>query len=97
MVDALIREAYAKVQAAEVEVNTYERTILPQTEQSLRGQLTEYQTSKTSFIMLLDSYRMLRMAKTDAAMARMKHTQALASLERNVGVADINVISSSQE
>ncbi|MBF8249095.1 MAG: hypothetical protein HW374_1895 [Bacteroidetes bacterium] len=97
MVDALIREAYAKVKAAEFEVNTYEKTILPQSEQSVRAQLTEYQTGKTAFIMLLDSYRMLRMSKTDAAMARMKHTRALATLERNVGVADINVISSSQE
>ncbi|MEK7669797.1 MAG: TolC family protein, partial [Bacteroidota bacterium] len=57
MVDALIREAYAKVKAAEFEVYTYEKTILPQSEQSVRAQLTEYQTGKTSFIMLLDSYR----------------------------------------
>ncbi len=85
MVEAQIKDAYAQVQAYRSEMDAYEKTVLPQTEQSLQSQLREYQSNQTSFLMLLDSYRMQQEAQMDAAMARMKYEQAVASLERSVG------------
>jgi cobalt-zinc-cadmium efflux system outer membrane protein len=92
MVEAQIRNSYAKVRAIETQTNTYDKTILPQTDQSLKTVLQEYQTNQTSFLMLLDSYRMYQETKMEAAMLRMKYDEAVAALENNVGVTDINSI-----
>jgi outer membrane protein TolC len=92
MVEAQIRDAYAKVKAFENQVKSLESIIIPQTYQSLQSLLVEYQTGKTSFIMLLDGYRMYQKERMEAVMARMKYEQWLAKLERQTGVADINVI-----
>ncbi|MDD1749453.1 MAG: TolC family protein [Methanothrix sp.] len=88
MVEAQIKDSYAKVSSYRSEMDAYETTVLPQTEQSLQSLLREYQSNQTSFLMLLDSYRMKREAEMEAAMARMKYEQAVASLERFVGNAD---------
>jgi outer membrane protein, heavy metal efflux system len=88
MVEAQINDDYARVHAYESEMNAYQKTILPQSNQSLQSELREYQTNQTSFLMLLDSYRMYQDAEMEAAMARMKYEQAYASLERNIGITD---------
>ena len=85
MVEAEIRDDYAKVKAYWSEMNSYEQTVIPQTAMSLQSLLREYQTNQSTFLMLLDSYRMDQDAHMEAAMARMKFEQALASLERTVG------------
>jgi outer membrane protein TolC len=93
MVEAQVKDNYAKVIAYQYEMNAYEKTILPQTDQSLQSLLREYQTNQTSFLMLLDSYRMYQDAEMEAAMARMKYEEALASLERSIGSTDFLAIS----
>lgn len=92
MIEARIRESYARVRAFEAEVISYERAILPQTYQSLQTVLVEYQTGMSQYLMLLDSFRMYQEVKMDAAMARMKYEQAVAQLEREVGVIDLAVV-----
>ncbi|HAL57037.1 MAG TPA: hypothetical protein DCP63_11335 [Bacteroidetes bacterium] len=92
MVSAQIREAYSRVKASEVQVRSYEQTILPQTSQSLQSLLAEYQTGKTSYLMLIDGFRMFQEMKMDAALARMKYEQAIAGLERQAGVVNLIVI-----
>ncbi len=93
MIEAQIIENVSKLKSADSRVQTYQTTILPQLDQSLRTSLIEYQTGRTSYLMLLDSYRMYQMSKMEAAMALMQYHQALASLERSVGVMDISIIS----
>ncbi|MBI3004600.1 MAG: TolC family protein, partial [Ignavibacteriales bacterium] len=92
MVEAQIREAHAKVKSLEVQVTALERTIIPQSYQSLLSALTEYQTGRTPYLMLLDGFRMYQEFKMDAVMARMHYEQAVASLERQVGVVTLDVV-----
>ena len=73
-------------------MRSYEQTILPQTSQSLQSLLAEYQTGKTSYLMLIDGFRMFQEMKMDAALARMKYEQAIAGLERQAGVVNLIVI-----
>ena len=94
MIHAKVREQHAALKAYETELLYYEKTILPQTKQSLQALMAEYQTGSASYLMLLDTYRMYQEMSTDAAMARMRYEQARARLEREVGVTDLRVIPS---
>lgn len=94
MVEADIRKTYASVKALEVQVQSYERTIIPQTQQSLQALLTEYQTGKTNYLMLIDGFRMYEEMKMEATMARMNYEQERAKLERATGVIDLSIIPS---
>lgn len=69
--------------------NLYElnkNTIVPQAEQTLQSTLAAYKTGKTEFLMLIDAYRMLFMAKLDFYMSEMNLMQAIAQLEQAVGL-----------
>ncbi|MBI2619955.1 MAG: TolC family protein [Ignavibacteriales bacterium] len=92
MVVARIKDAYAKLHASAVLSQTYEREILPQSRQSLSSLMTEYQTGRTSYLMLIDGYRMYQMVRMESAMARMRYEQAVAALERQVGVIDLSIV-----
>jgi outer membrane protein TolC len=92
MVDAQIRTAYASVRASETMVTAYESEIMPQSRQSLRGLLTDYQTGQSSYLVLIDSYRMYQMTRMEAAKARMDYIRNLASLERETGVIELSVV-----
>jgi cobalt-zinc-cadmium efflux system outer membrane protein len=92
MVNARVREQYAVVKAWEARVASFEQEILPMTERSLRLLLTEYQTGRTSYLMLIDGFRMYQETAMDQIMARVRYEQALASLEREVGVIDLQAI-----
>jgi outer membrane protein TolC len=92
MIDAQVRSAYAKVQASETMVVAYEWEILPQTLQSLQSLLTDYQTGQSSYLVLIDSYRMYEMTRMDAAKARMEYIKNLALLERETGVIELSVV-----
>lgn len=94
MVEAEIRKAYAGVKALEAQVQSFERTIIPQTQQSLQALLAEYQTGKTNYLMLIDGFRMYEDMKMEVTMARMNYEQERAKLERAVGVIDLSIISS---
>lgn len=95
MVEADIRKTYASVKALEVQVQSFERTIIPQTQQSLQALLAEYQTGKTNYLMLIDGFRMYEEMKMEATMARMNYEQERAKLERATGVIDLSIIPSS--
>jgi outer membrane protein TolC len=97
MIEAQVRQNFSTMKAYEARVRAYESTILPQTDQSLRALLTEYQTGRTSFLMLLDSFRMYRMAKMESAMALMQYHKALAALERSVGVTNLSAVPKENE
>ena len=86
MLTSLVRDAYAKVKSLEIKVQSFTLSILPQTEQSLNATLTEYRTGRTSFLMLLDTYKMYQEIKMESAMARMNYEQGIADLEHQVGV-----------
>jgi len=90
MVEAQIRDAFAKVQSYALQTESFERAILPQSLQSFEGLLADYQTGRTSYIMLIDGYRMYQEMRMDATMARMKYEQAIAELERQSGIFDFS-------
>ena len=90
MVNARIKEAYAKVRALENKVLSFDATILPETDQALQATLADYQTGRASFLMLLDTYRMSHEVRIEAAMTRMNYEQAIALLEQQVGVIDVS-------
>ncbi|MBL7994379.1 TolC family protein [bacterium] len=61
--------------------------LIPQAEAALDATLASYQSGKTSFIMTLDSYRMLLMAKLDYSMSVMNTAVSEARLEQAVGLS----------
>ncbi len=97
MVLSRIEDAYAKVRSFEEQWKTFHDSIVPLTAQSLQALLTEYQTGRTSFFMVLDTYRMFHDMKQDAAMASMNYHQSLANLERELGIFDLTDVSASDK
>jgi cobalt-zinc-cadmium efflux system outer membrane protein len=81
-----VQDALMKVQTNRNQVELYTKTIIPQAEQTLQSTLAAYQTGKTEFLMLIDAYRMLLMAKNDHAMAVMNYMSSQADLEQAVGL-----------
>jgi cobalt-zinc-cadmium efflux system outer membrane protein len=92
-----IRSGYASLQSLDKQLVTLRNTILPQLRQSIQLLLTEYETGTTSYLMLLDGYRMYNEMQLDFAMARMNYQQTLASLEQSVGVSDIQFVATSRK
>lgn len=94
-VESAIRTRYEEVKAMARQLDIYERAILPQLRQSITIMLTEYETGKTSHLMLLDSYRMYNEGIMGFAMTRMQYYEAIAELEREAGVSDLSTLSAS--
>jgi cobalt-zinc-cadmium efflux system outer membrane protein len=92
MVEASIRESFARVKAYQTQVQSFEQTILPQSTQSLQSSLGEYQSGRTPYLMLLDAFRMNQDMRMEAVMARMNYEKEYANLQRQVGVIDIKEI-----
>jgi len=90
MTDALIRDSYAKAHSFAAQTESFDRSILPQSLQSFEGLLADYQTGRTTYIMLIDGYRMYQDMRMEATMTRMKYEQAVAELERHVGVVSLS-------
>jgi len=86
MVDFEVRSSLEKMDAAFYNMNLYKTTTIPQAQQSLNLLVSEYQLGKTEFLMMIDSYRMLLMAKLDYYMAVMQWKQAVSELEQAVGL-----------
>lgn len=87
-----VQDALVKVQTNQNIVVLYRHTTIPQAEQTLQSTVAAYQTGKTEFLMLIDAYRMLLMARLDYYMAVMNFMASQAQLEQAVGL-DIAEIS----
>lgn len=87
-----VQQSLVNVQTNHNLVFLYKNTVIPQAEQTLQSTIASYQTGKTEFLMLIDAYRMVLMAKLDYYMAIMNYMSSQAQLEQAVGM-DINEIS----
>jgi len=87
-----VQDALVKVQTNQNIMLLYKNTVVPQAEQTLQSTLAAYQTGKTEFLMLIDAYRMLLMARLNRFMAVMNLMASQAQLEQAVGL-DIAEIS----
>lgn len=94
MIESQIRSKLASVEALAKQLQYELHSILPQLSHSIELLLTEYQTGKTTYLMLLDGYKMYNEMLLDIAMTKMNYQEALASLEREVGVTDIHLADS---
>lgn len=79
MVD--IKNGYIKIQAAWRVMESYEKNLIPQAEQSLAASRMAYQTGKADFLNLLDSVRMLLDLKLGLYRAQVDYKKSLAELE----------------
>lgn len=93
MVQSQIRSKRAALQALETQLRQLQDVVLPLLSQSIDLLLTEYENGKTSYLMLLDGYRMYNDMMRDRAMTLMKYHETTAALEREVGVTDISSVS----
>lgn len=86
-----VRQAWLRMQAGFNSLKLYTSTSIPQAEQTLQSTLVAYQTGKTEFLMVIDAYRMLLMAKLDYQMALMNYMVSQAQLEQAVGMDMANL------
>jgi outer membrane protein TolC len=84
-----IKDLYARSQSAKRQIDSYRNVILPQAKQSLKASITAYENGRTDFLMLVDAYRTLVELSMESLMVRMQFEQAVAGLERQVGVTDV--------
>ena len=87
MISYEVQNAVVKLETNRNLYNLNKYTVIPQAEQTLQSTLAAYQTGKTEFLMLIDAYRMLFMAKLDFYMSEMNLQQAKAQLEQAVGLS----------
>lgn len=81
-----VQDAYVRVKAAEQRAALLKTTILPQSQQSLEVSRVAYQNDRVEFLALLDNERTLLSAQLDYYRALSEFDQALADLERAVGI-----------
>lgn len=96
MVAASVKSAWTTHRASGQQVRLYREQLLPQAEQMLAVSLSDYQTGRTSFIALLDNFRMLLMTRLDMEMAVMKALKSEADLEQALGV-DLHSLEDTKE
>jgi outer membrane protein, heavy metal efflux system len=87
MVASQVRDALAKVESNQAQIQITRQTIIPQATQTLQSVVAAYQTGKQDFLMVIDAERMLLMAKEDYHMAVMNLLASQAQLERTVGLS----------
>jgi len=85
MIQAEVREKWAKISSQWQQLERFRQVILPQTEQSLQSTLAAYETNRTDFLSLIDSYRMVQMQKMDYYMLVGEYLANVALLERAIG------------
>jgi outer membrane protein TolC len=85
-VDADLRAALARADAAWRQWKLAGDALVPQSEQALNSSLSAYQTGKGEFMGLLDAYRAALSARLEKDMAAAKSLQSRAELERAVGM-----------
>ncbi len=89
MVVANVRELSVKAEASKRQLENYLRVIVPQSRQALQASAMAYETGKTDYLMLIDSYRMFAMLSMEQLMLRMQYEQSVAELIRTVGYSGI--------
>jgi outer membrane protein, heavy metal efflux system len=89
MIQAEVREVRAKTTSKWQQIERFRQVMLPQAEESMQSTLAAYQTSRTDFLSLLDSYRMVQMLKMDYYMLVGEYLANVARLERAIG-GDLN-------
>ncbi|HSD62544.1 MAG TPA: TolC family protein [Ignavibacteriaceae bacterium] len=87
MVASQVQDAIVKIESNKNLMDLYKNTVIPQAQQTLQSTLGEYQTGKTEFLMIIDAYKMVLMAKQDYYMAQMNYMQSQAQLEEAVGLS----------
>jgi cobalt-zinc-cadmium efflux system outer membrane protein len=81
-----VRTAYASVSSLWQQLVRFDRSILPDAEHTLELTLNEFQSNTADFLALLDTYRMVQMARMERIMVAARYFTAKAELERAVGV-----------
>jgi len=89
MVLSSVRDLYFKAQSTKKQLENYTTVIVPQSQQALRASMMAYQTGKTDFLMLIDSYRTLVELSMEKLMLRMQFEQTIAEMKRAVGYSGI--------
>jgi outer membrane protein TolC len=92
MISYEVQNAIVKLETNRNLYNLNKNTVIPQAEQTLQSTLAAYKTGKTEFLMLIDAYRMLFMAKLDFYMSEMNLMLAKAQLEQAVGLSINQII-----
>lgn len=82
-----VRDAWTRTQSRLDQIRRYRGVILPQAEQTLQSTVVSYQTDKTDFLSLLDSYRMVQMLRMEYYMLVAEYLTSYASLEKAVGTS----------
>ena len=72
--------------ALAVKISNYPSSVLPQAEQTVQVARAAYESDRGSFLALIDSQRVLLDARLDYYRARAERAQAIADLERVVGI-----------
>lgn len=80
-----VRGAWTKMQSHWEQMQRYEKTIIPQAEQTMQVALASYQVNKTDLLSLLDSERMLNTFKMDYYMLVGEYEKDIAELEQATG------------
>jgi outer membrane protein TolC len=89
MVLSIVSDLYFKAESYKEQLSNYSNGIVPQSKQALQASLMAYQTGRTDFLMLVDSYRTLVELSMDELMLRMQFEQTIAELKRAIGYAGI--------
>ncbi len=89
MVLSIVKDLYYKADAGKRQLDAYRTSILPQARQSLDASQAAYQTGRTDFLRLIDSYRTIVDLTKEYFMTRMQYEQTKADLERGVGAHNI--------
>ncbi len=87
MVKFEVKEACINIQTNYNLILHFKNNVIPQAEQVLKTTILEYQTGNTEFLMLIDAYRMVLMAKLDYYMKVKEYNERLAQLEQAVGLS----------
>ena len=86
MVRLAVQEAYVRAKSAQDRAALLRTTIRPQSQQTLEVSRVAYQTDRVDFQALIDNQRVLLDVNLDYFRALSDFTQALADLERAVGI-----------
>ncbi len=86
---AEINDLFARATGKKQQLESYRAVILPQARQSLKANLTAYETGTINFLTLIDSYRTIVDLTREYFMLRLEFEQAVAGLEKTVGVQNI--------
>jgi len=81
-----VQEAYVRARSAQERAALLRTTILPQSDQTLQVSRVAYQTDRVEFQALIDNERTLLDAQLDYFRSLSDFSQALADLERAVGI-----------